>query len=33
MCQPAPFGPDDHPNDEGYLLIADAMTAVIPNSW
>jgi len=33
MCQPSPFGPDDHPNDEGYLLIADAMTAVIPKSW
>ncbi|HEY5266953.1 MAG TPA: SGNH/GDSL hydrolase family protein [Acidimicrobiales bacterium] len=33
MCQPAPFGPDDHPNDEGYLQIANAMVPVIPPSW
>jgi hypothetical protein len=33
MCQPAPYGPDDHPTDEGYLQIANAITAVIPKSW
>ncbi|HEY5104578.1 MAG TPA: SGNH/GDSL hydrolase family protein [Acidimicrobiales bacterium] len=33
MCQPAPYGPDDHPSDEGYLQIANAMTPVIPASW
>jgi len=33
MCQPAPFGPDDHPNDEGYLQIANSMVPVIPPSW
>ena len=33
MCLPAPFGPDDHPNDAGYALIAQAIAAVLPKSW
>jgi lysophospholipase L1-like esterase len=33
MCYLAPFGPDDHPNDAGYALIAQAIAAVLPNSW
>jgi hypothetical protein len=30
MCQPAPFGPDDHPDDEGYMDIAEAIDANLP---
>jgi hypothetical protein len=33
MCYAAPFGPDDHPNDAGYSLIAQAIAAVLPKSW
>lgn len=33
MCDPAPFGPDDHPNDAGYSLIAQAIAATLPKSW
>jgi len=33
MCYTAPFGPDDHPNDAGYSLIAQAIAAVLPKSW
>jgi lysophospholipase L1-like esterase len=33
MCYSAPFGPDDHPNDAGYALIAQAIAAVLPKSW
>ncbi len=33
MCYAAPFGPDDHPNDAGYALIAQAIAAVLPKSW
>jgi hypothetical protein len=33
MCYSAPFGPDDHPNDAGYSLIAQAIVAVLPKSW
>jgi hypothetical protein len=33
MCQPAPFGPDDHPNNEGYMSIAEAIAAKLPKSW
>jgi lysophospholipase L1-like esterase len=33
MCYGAPFGPDDHPNDAGYALIAQAIAAVLPKSW
>jgi hypothetical protein len=32
-CYSAPFGPDDHPNDAGYALIAQAIAAVLPASW
>ena len=27
MCQPAPYGPNLHPNDDGYQTIADAIAA------
>jgi lysophospholipase L1-like esterase len=30
MCYSAPFGPDDHPNDAGYALIAQAILAALP---
>lgn len=30
MCVPAPFGPNIHPNDAGYLAIAKAIAAVWP---
>lgn len=33
MCYSAPFGPDDHSNDAGYALIAQAIGAVLPQSW
>ena len=33
MCYKSPFGPDDHPNDAGYSLIAQAIAAVLPKSW
>jgi GDSL-like Lipase/Acylhydrolase family len=33
FCFKAPFGPDDHPNDAGYSLIASAIEAVLPKSW
>jgi lysophospholipase L1-like esterase len=33
FCTPSPFGPDDHPNDAGYSLIASAIEAVLPKSW
>jgi lysophospholipase L1-like esterase len=33
MCYGKPFGPDDHPNDAGYALIAQAIAAVLPKSW
>jgi lysophospholipase L1-like esterase len=33
MCYGQPFGPDDHPNDAGYALIAQAIAAVLPKSW
>ena len=32
-CYGAPFGPDDHPNDAGYALIAQAIAAVLPKKW
>jgi len=31
MCSPSPFGPNIHPNDEGYLTIASAITAKLPH--
>lgn len=33
FCFSSPFGPDDHPNDAGYSLIASAIEAVLPKSW
>jgi lysophospholipase L1-like esterase len=33
MCYGTPFGPDDHPNDAGYSLIAQAIAAVLPTTW
>ena len=30
MCTPAPYGPDDHPNKAGYLLIARTIMAALP---
>jgi len=30
MCAPKPFGPNIHPNDSGYLAIANAIAAVLP---
>jgi lysophospholipase L1-like esterase len=33
MCVGAPFGPDDHPNNAGYMLIAKAIVAALPAPW
>jgi lysophospholipase L1-like esterase len=33
LCYSSPFGPDDHPNDAGYALIAKAILAVLPKTW
>ncbi|MGH9021108.1 MAG: hypothetical protein ACRDV0_08855, partial [Acidimicrobiales bacterium] len=33
MCEPAPFGPDNHPNNAGYALIAQAIADVLPGAW
>jgi hypothetical protein len=33
MCVGAPFGPDDHPNNLGYMLIARAIVADLPSPW
>jgi lysophospholipase L1-like esterase len=33
MCQPPPLGPNIHPNDVGYLTIANAIAAKIPATW
>jgi lysophospholipase L1-like esterase len=33
FCYPQPFGPDDHPNEAGYSLIAQAIESVLPASW
>jgi hypothetical protein len=30
MCTPPPFGPDDHPNNAGYSIIARAIIAKLP---
>lgn len=30
MCQSPPYGPNLHPNDQGYQTIADAIAAVLP---
>lgn len=33
MCVGHPFGPDDHPNNAGYMLIARAIVAALPAPW
>lgn len=33
MCQSAPYGPDLHPNAEGYAVIAEAIEDVLPSPW
>lgn len=33
FCYSAPFGPDDHPNNAGYSLIAQAIENVLPATW
>ena len=30
MCRAAPWGPNDHPNNEGYATIAKAIVQVLP---
>ena len=32
-CTGYPFGPDDHPNNKGYSVIASAIEAVLPAAW
>lgn len=32
-CASAPYGPDYHPDDEGYSTIAEAIEAVLPAPW
>jgi lysophospholipase L1-like esterase len=33
MCRAYPWGPDDHPNNSGYELIAKAMVRALPSTW
>ncbi len=33
MCAARPFGPDDHPNKTGYLVIAQAIVAALPSQF
>jgi hypothetical protein len=33
MCAAPPFGPDDHPNNAGYLVIAKELVAKLPKRW
>ncbi len=33
FCYTTPFGPDDHPNDAGYSLIAQAIADALPARW
>jgi hypothetical protein len=30
-CTPGPLGPNPHPNDAGYQLIAQSIAAVVPS--
>ena len=33
MCAPKPYGPNLHPNDAGYLRIAEAIEGVLTPPW
>jgi lysophospholipase L1-like esterase len=33
MCTPPPFGPDDHPNNAGYEIIARSIISTLPTKW
>jgi hypothetical protein len=33
MCTAPPFGPDDHPNNAGYLIIARTIAVQLPRTW
>jgi lysophospholipase L1-like esterase len=33
MCTKPPWGPDDHPNNAGYRVIAVAIEGALPTSW
>jgi hypothetical protein len=33
MCAPKPYGPNMHPNDEGYLMIASAIESQLKAPW
>jgi len=33
MCSPKPYGPNLHPNDAGYQVIAQAIAAVLPSGF
>jgi hypothetical protein len=33
MCASAPYGPDFHPDDEGYSTITESIEAVLPAPW
>lgn len=33
MCQPKPFGPDDHPNNAGYMVIAESIVKALTGPW
>ena len=33
MCQPAPYGPNFHPNDSGYAIIAWAIESALHPPW
>lgn len=33
MCNSPPWGPDDHPNNAGFQVIAKVVASVMPTSW
>jgi hypothetical protein len=33
MCTKPPWGPDDHPNDAGYQVIANTIVTKLPRKW